>query len=121
MRIRNWFRRSPKPFPEMVACKVVCTCPGVPVQYEITLEDGRMIYARFRGGRFTINISEGKTGRIEDAVMGELIYYFNTSDPYDGHMQQAIFLNHLGMAGILIPSKLCKWSDLHDLFYDYTV
>jgi len=50
------------------------TCWACPVQWECHTDGGRMLYVRFRHGRFTINISPVPTDDVRDAVRGEIIH-----------------------------------------------
>jgi hypothetical protein len=71
------------------------TCWGCPTQYEGVLEDGRMIYARYRWGHLTISVSPKPTNDIYEAVEGELIYDSQSEDEWDGVMDDLIFKEHL--------------------------
>jgi hypothetical protein len=67
--------------------KVVKTCDACPSQWEITLEDGRMVYVRFRWGNFSAYISKEPTTDISEAVLGDtLLYCENISDGLDGYL-----------------------------------
>ena len=60
------------------------TCYACPSQWEITLEDGRMIYARYRFGYLSVRISPEITEDIYDAVKGKEIYGKQLGDDLDG-------------------------------------
>jgi hypothetical protein len=40
--------------------KLVRTCDACPTQYDVTLEDGRYVYFRFRHGRWAIRLFENE-------------------------------------------------------------
>lgn len=63
------------------------TCSACPAQWEGTLEDGRMIYVRYRRGAFTVDISDRKTTDIFDAVNGERIIAMQIGGEFDGYME----------------------------------
>jgi len=50
------------------------TCSACPSQWEATLDDGRMLYFRYRWGVLRISISERPTRDIMDAVGGNEIF-----------------------------------------------
>lgn len=59
----------------MKVIKLTKTCEACPSQWEGTLEDGRMIYIRYRWGYLSVRISEDKTEDIGDAVaLGDEIF-----------------------------------------------
>jgi hypothetical protein len=90
----------------LTAREVHCTCEACPTQYEIVLTDGRMAYARYRWGKLSITLSLFPTKDISDAVYGELIYYADTGDEWNGIMSEPHFSNHLGLAGISLAPDL---------------
>ncbi len=53
---------------------IVQTCPACPSQWEGTLDDGRMIYIRYRWGRLSVRVSPEPTNDIGDAVRGDEIH-----------------------------------------------
>ena len=71
--------------------KLIQTCYACPSQWEGTLDDGRMIYIRFRWGNLTISVSPTPTTDVYDAVGGEVIYSKRTSDGLDGVMDYEEF------------------------------
>ena len=75
--------------------KLVKTCAGYPSQWEGKLEDGRMIYIRFRWGNLSVRISEQPTNDIDDAVRGKYIYEKNVSLDYDGVMRDSTMFSFL--------------------------
>ncbi len=55
------------------------TCTACPSQWEGTLDDGRVLYARYRWGELSVGLGE----RIEDAVD-------------NGRSEEALFCEHVG-------------------------
>jgi hypothetical protein len=90
----------------LMAREVVCTCEAHPTQYEISLSDGRLVYANFRWGKLSIFISPRPTKNIHDAILGEQIYFADTGSEYGGIMSEPHFSNHLGLAGICLMPDL---------------
>ncbi len=62
------------------------TCLACPAQWAGMTNDGRHIYARFRGGRLSVRI--GKPGDMHEfaAVRGEEVLRIQLSDGYDGFL-----------------------------------
>lgn len=50
------------------------TCNACPSQWEGKLDDGRMIYIRYRWGNLTVTISNEETDDIDEAIRGDLIF-----------------------------------------------
>ena len=67
--------------------KLIKTCEGYPSQWEVELEDGRMIYIRYRWGVLDVRISEHSTNDINDAVRGKSIYKECVGGIFDGVME----------------------------------
>lgn len=59
----------------MKLVKLTKTCSGCPAQWEGTLEDGRMVYIRYRWGWLSVSVSESKTQYIDAAVVGKTLFY----------------------------------------------
>ncbi len=78
-----------------------CTCGACPTQYEGKLENGKMIYIRYRWGYISIRISKDETNDIHDAVWGEEIYGENIGNGLDGYMSQSEIVDHIEKAGIV--------------------
>ena len=57
-----------------------------PCQWEATLDDGRMIYVRYRWGYLTANVSKTPTTDIKEAVVGPTILRIQLGDEYDGEI-----------------------------------
>lgn len=79
---------------------VKCTCSACPSQWEIKLEDGRMIYVRYRWGNLSIRISEKATDDVYDAVGGKEIFRESIGDEFDGTLSYYEMRPYLTKAGI---------------------
>ncbi len=68
--------------------KIVQTCNACPSQWDIYLEDGRMVYCRYRWGDLSVRISESPTEDSMDAVSGVHIddgsIKYPEGDAFDG-------------------------------------
>ena len=73
----------------LVICDFEQTCFACPSQWEGTLEDGRMIYIRFRWGYLSVSISDNPTDDVMDAVGDKEIYGEQLSDGLDGVLGEA--------------------------------
>jgi len=69
--------------------KLVQTCFACPSQWEGKLDDGRMIYIRYRWGVLSISVSPEPTDDIMDAVGGEEIFGTIMGDGFDGYLEEA--------------------------------
>lgn len=67
--------------------KLEKTCYASPAQWEGKLEDGRMIYIRYRYGNLSISISENATEDIFDAVEGIELLCEDIGDDLDGFIE----------------------------------
>jgi len=65
------------------------TCMGCPSQWVGKLNNGRMIYIRYRWGCLEVNISKNPTNDVSDAVEGKLIFKKYTGGEYDGIMKDS--------------------------------
>jgi hypothetical protein len=61
------------------------TCTACPSQWEGHTDD-RSVYIRYRGGNFSVQYSP-PGGSHKDAVSGEVKYFCEFDDPYDGYME----------------------------------
>lgn len=87
---KQWLGRPNSELDKPKVIKLEKTCDACPSQWELTLEDGRMVYVRFRWGNFTANISPSPTTQISDAVSGEsLLSLENFSDSLDGYLEES--------------------------------
>jgi len=66
--------------------ELVMTCDECPSQWEAKLEDGRMMYFRYRWGFLDISISEITTDDVMKAVGGTIIYSESHGHSMDGVM-----------------------------------
>lgn len=62
------------------------TCTACPSQWEGTLDDGRMIYIRYRHSHLTVSVSPFPTTNISDAVRGNLIFESHTDEDDGGFL-----------------------------------
>jgi len=72
----------------MKIIKLIKTCDACPAQWEGKLEDGRMLYFRYRYGHLSVRISPEVTDDIMDAVDGEEIFGTFIGDELDGSMSE---------------------------------
>jgi hypothetical protein len=66
--------------------KITNTCYMSPSQWEGILDDGHMVYFRYRWGRLTITESFAPTNNIKDAVLGNELYSIVLGDHLDGYI-----------------------------------
>jgi len=79
---------------QYVAVNITETCSACPSQWEVKLDDGRMLYVRYRFGRLTVDASAAPTDDIEDALRGEEIFSLSIGDAYDGEMTFSEVMSH---------------------------
>ena len=73
------------------------TCDACPTQWEGTLEDGRMIYVRYRWGCLEISLSAKPTTDIFEAVSGGYIFDERVGkSSWDGEMTYEQLKAHTG-------------------------
>lgn len=74
----------------MVVDNIIQTCSACPSQWEGSLEDGRMFYARYRWGCLSIEVSKEPTNDVLEAIGedGDTVYYEVLGDNYDGFLHQ---------------------------------
>lgn len=70
--------------------RYVKTCPACPAQWEGTLDDGRMIYARYRHSELRVMISVGPTTNVDDVLCeGRVVFLWTNPDhPDHGEMTE---------------------------------
>ena len=75
----------------MIVDKITQTCNACPSQWEGSLKDGRMFYARYRWGQLTIELSKEPTNDIYMAMgeYGQLIYDGQLGYEFDGVLCQS--------------------------------
>lgn len=76
-----------------------CKHPQCPAIYEGKLEDGRMIYVRYRWGYFSIRVSDTATNNANEAMTGEEVYGEAIGGDFDGAMDESEVLDYLKKAG----------------------
>ena len=76
------------------------TCWMCPSQWEGTLEDGKMVYIRYRWGHLTITTSKEPSNDIQDAVDGEMLLELQVGDDFCGNMENEDMLSYLKDIGI---------------------
>jgi len=64
------------------------TCPAFPSQWEGKLEDGRMVYIRYRWGWLSIRISNKPTDNVDEAVCGKEVFGVGYGGGYGGEMSE---------------------------------
>jgi len=80
---------------------IIQTCGACPSQWEGTLEDGRMFYARYRWGGLSVRISEKSTNDSMEAVRGKEVLYENIGDGYDGVLDQSVLVENMTKVGFI--------------------
>lgn len=65
---------------------LTCTSDACPTQYEGFLDDGRMVYIRYRWGYLSIRVSLNSTENVMVAVSSPEIYGEQLGDCLDGHL-----------------------------------
>lgn len=79
--------------------KLECTCQACPTQYEAKLEDGRLVYLRYRWGYLSIRASPCETDNIHDAISGEEVLGESRGDDFHGSMDRDEVISYLRKAG----------------------
>lgn len=74
----------PNGLPRVVALKK--TCFACPAQWEGTLEDGRTIYARYRGGALSVGIGDDLDEAIENGRTDQALFADYVGHALDGFM-----------------------------------
>lgn len=82
----------------MILVNLIKTCNACPEQYEGQLEDGRMVYIRYRHGYGSIRISDAPTSDIYHAVTGKELYGWTGAG--DGWIEGNELEEALAAAGI---------------------
>ena len=70
------------------------TGSACPSQWEAKLDDGRMLYIRYRWGRLTVEVSRLPTDDIFDAVGANLILDKRFGGAYDGTLSTDEMKSH---------------------------
>jgi hypothetical protein len=75
---------QPEGLPKVVALEKTCTaCPS---QWEGTLEDGRMIYARYRHGALSVGIGDDPNEAVHNSMTDQALLADYPDDRLDGFM-----------------------------------
>ena len=80
---------------------MIQTCSASPSQWEGSLTDGRMFYARYRHGFLSITVSKNATTNIDDAIIEESdsIYGEQLGDEYDGILDESLLIEKMKESG----------------------
>ena len=91
----------------MEVVKIKQTCLACPSQWEGSLEDGRMFYARYRWGCLSIEVSKKPTINVYMAMGedGDLIYNEELGDEYDGVLGQSELVSIMEASGFFFKNK----------------
>jgi hypothetical protein len=66
---------------------LVKTCEACPSQWEAHLEDGRMLYIRYRWGNFNVYLSKSPSDKVLDALQGDnIISIEDYGEPLGGYI-----------------------------------
>lgn len=71
------------------------TCTACPAQWEGKLEDGRTIYARYRGGGLSVGVGDGLDEAVRNGMSEEAFYFEHLGDCLDGFMDFEELRTHL--------------------------
>lgn len=63
------------------------TCSACPAQWEGKLEDGRMIYIRYRWGHLRLDVSLDPSDDVQDAIGNTVYSMTNPENEFDGYME----------------------------------
>ena len=87
----------------MEVTEIIQTCGACPSQWEGSLKDGRMFYARYRWGVLTIELSKQPTNDVYMAMGedGNLIYNEQLGDGLDGVLGQAELVEKMEECGFI--------------------
>jgi hypothetical protein len=84
---------QPDGAPVVVALEKTCTaCPS---QWKGSLEDGRTLYARYRGGALSVGVGEGLDEAVHNGMSEEAFYFDHVGDGLDGFMNFEELRTHL--------------------------
>lgn len=71
------------------------TCYACPSQWEGKLNDGRLVYVRYRYGGLSIRVANIASDDIADAVRGNELFYEEIGADLDGTLHAKDMLTHL--------------------------
>ena len=84
---------QPNGLPKVVALEKMCfACPA---QWEGTLEDGRTVYARYRGGALSVGIGKDIDEAIDNGMSDQALYADQVGYGLDGFMDFEELKTHL--------------------------
>lgn len=83
----------PDGLPKVVALRK--TCLACPAQWEGTLEDGRTIYARYRGGALSVGVGDDIDEAVDNGRSDHALYADYVGDGLDGFMDFEELKTHL--------------------------
>jgi hypothetical protein len=69
--------------------------PRVPAQWEGTLEDGRTVYAHYRGGALSVGVGDDIDAAVSNGGSGHALYADHVGDCLDGFMDVEELKTHL--------------------------
>lgn len=79
--------------PLVVAMKQ--TCSACPSQWEGELEDGRMLYVRYRWGELSAGVGEDIKAAVKNGRSEETLFFEHVGDGFDGSMTFEELKGHL--------------------------
>ncbi len=84
---------QPDGAPVVVALEKTCTaCPAL---WEGSLEDGRTVYARYRGGALSVGVGAGVDEAVHNSMSEEAFYFDHVGAGLDGFMNFEELRAHL--------------------------
>lgn len=92
---------------KIVPSSIIRTCTACPSQWEAVLNDGTMMYARFRWGHFYVVVSKNPVKDVMELFDQEILV-LESDDVGDmnGYMTDAEFTYHLAKANLLEVSLI---------------
>jgi hypothetical protein len=70
-----------------VVATLTQTCPAFPSQWEGTLEDGRSLYLRYRGGGLSVGVGAGGKEAVRNSMSDQAFFFERVGDSLDGYME----------------------------------
>lgn len=84
---------QPDGLPKVVALQK--TCPACPAQWEGTLDDGRVVYARYRGGVLSVGVGNDIDEAVDNGWSDQAVFADYVGDALDGFMDFEELRAHL--------------------------
>lgn len=72
------------------------TCPACPSQWEGTLDDGRVMYARYRWGELSVGLGKDIDEAVDNGRTEDALFFEHVGDGLDGFMSFEELRAHLG-------------------------